>query len=70
MGKAERKPRPSPPKYIWYSGLDDNCYGCKNRNACNSCKVCKSYVASQKKKRDRIDKQQLRKESKQWAGSE
>lgn len=60
MGKAIRKPRPSPPKYIWYSDLDDHCWRCKNRNACNNCKICKSYVTKQKQKRDRKEQQMLR----------
>ncbi len=60
MGKAIRKPKPSPPKYIWYNDLDDNYWHCKNRSACNNCKICKSCVAKQKQKRDRKEQQMFR----------
>lgn len=60
MGKAFRKPRPSPPKYAWYNELDDNCWHCKNRRNCNQCKRCKRSVAEQKERINRIEKQKLR----------
>jgi len=41
MGKAKRKPRPSPPNWYWWDS--DNCWDCKNRNNCNSCKRMKIF---------------------------
>lgn len=41
MGKANRKPRPSPPKWFWYDV--DGCWFCKNRNNCNQCKILKKF---------------------------
>lgn len=42
MGKnAKRKPRPQPPKWYWLDS--DNCYFCKKRNNCNSCRVLKQF---------------------------
>lgn len=43
MGKAKRKMRPQPP---WWWTLDnDNCWFCKNRNNCGSCKLLKEQRA-------------------------
>ena len=48
MGKAKRKMRPQPP---WWWTLDnDNCWFCKNRNNCGSCKLLKRQRAKDKKK--------------------
>ena len=49
MGKAKRKMRPQPP---WWWTLDnDNCWFCKNRNNCGSCKLLKEQSAIERKKR-------------------
>ena len=41
MGKAKRKQRPQPPRWVW---LDtDNCWFCKNKNNCNQCKLLKQF---------------------------
>lgn len=48
MSKAQRKPRPSVPKWAWYAY--DLCWCCNNRNNCNRCKICKKIVANQKSK--------------------
>ena len=59
MGKALRKVRPQPPHYTW---LDmDGCWFCKKVNACGGCKVMKNFVAEQKKKQKRIQKNKLKK---------
>jgi hypothetical protein len=61
MGKAKRKPRPSPPHHVW---LDlDACWFCKNSNNCNQCKVMKKAVAVQKEK---IIKQRAREEKRYY----
>lgn len=42
MGKAKRKPRPSPP--LWYFWDNDCCWFCDQRNkrqACGGCSVIK-----------------------------
>lgn len=49
MGKAKRKVRPEPPKWVWFE--TDGCWFCNNLNGCGGCKVMKGYVALQKKKR-------------------
>lgn len=47
MGKAKRKMRPQPP---WWWTLDnDNCWFCKNRNNCGSCKLLKEQRAIERK---------------------
>lgn len=53
MGKAKRKPRPQPPKWVW---LDlDGCWFCKNRRNCSNCKVLKNIVANEKRKERKHD---------------
>lgn len=37
----KRKLRPSPPN--WWTFDNDNCWFCKNRNNCNSCKLLKKW---------------------------
>ena len=59
MGKAIHKPRPSPPKYVWWDL--DNCWFCKNRKNCNQCKIMKGYVSDQKEKQNRIIKNKIKK---------
>ena len=54
MGKAFRKPRPSPAKWYWWDS--DNCYGCKNRRNCNQCKQMKRQKAYEREKRERKEK--------------
>ena len=49
MGKAQRKPRPSPPHYFWLNA--DGCWFCKNKNNCNSCKILKRQRAKDQEKR-------------------
>ena len=49
--KRKHKPRPEPPKWYFYD--EDDCWACKNRNACNSCKRLKKF---RRKYRDRKDK--------------
>ena len=52
MGKAKRKMRPQPP---WWWTLDnDNCWFCKNRNNCGSCKLLKQQRAKDKKKYEKF----------------
>lgn len=47
MGR--RKKKPEPPYHFW---LDtDNCWFCKNRNACGNCKILKQYVAKERSQR-------------------
>ena len=59
MGKVKRKVRPQPPHHIW---LDvDGCWFCDNRNGCGGCKVMKEYVAIQKTKQKRIEKNKFKK---------
>lgn len=49
MSKAKRKQRPQHP---WLWTLDnDNCWFCKNRNNCGSCKLLKEQRAIERKKR-------------------
>ena len=49
MSKAKRKMRSQPP---WWWTLDnDNCWFCKNRNNCGSCKLLKEQRAIERKKR-------------------
>jgi hypothetical protein len=43
MGKVKRKMRPQPPK--WWMVDNDNCWFCKNRNNCGSCKLLKKQAA-------------------------
>lgn len=55
MGKLKkRKQKPQPPKWLWEH--IDGCWFCKNRSNCSNCKVMKSYVAEQKKKIERKEK--------------
>lgn len=54
MSKAKRKPRPQPPKYAYWDL--DGCWFCKKKNACGGCKILKGYVAKQKEKQKRIEK--------------
>lgn len=61
MGKALRKPRPSAPR--WHYLDNDGCWHCpfsQNQKGCSNCKDNKQVVADQKKKRNRIEKQNLR----------
>lgn len=51
---SKRKVRPQPPRYAWWDL--DGCWFCKNRNACGGCKVMKRYVADQKEKVKRKEK--------------
>lgn len=52
-GKAKRKPRPQPPKWVW---LDlDGCWFCKNKRNCGNCKVLKKIVANEKRKERKHD---------------
>lgn len=64
MGKAKRKPRPSPARYYWW--ISDGCWDCKDRNNCNQCKRMKEQVAEEKQKRKRKEKERLRR----WVGDE
>ena len=59
MGKANRKPRPSVPNWVYWDR--DGCWNCPDRNHCNSCKVNKKKVAAQKEKQDKREKQNLKK---------
>ena len=54
-----RKPRPSPPRWVWWD--IDNCWFCDNKTGCNGCKIMKEYVASQKKRKELKEKNELRK---------
>jgi hypothetical protein len=54
-----RKPRPSPPDWVWYSWLDDNCYGCKDKNNCSNCNRLQSIPKKQKKIEEHIYKDSL-----------
>ncbi len=60
MGKSKRKPLPSPPKWYWYDSY--NCWFCKNRRNCGSCKVLKEYSKQQEEKHSRQDKEKLKKQ--------
>jgi hypothetical protein len=55
MGKAIRKPRPSPPR--WFFWDNDNCWFCKNRRNCGNCSLCKKVNKKQQERRDRKEKQ-------------
>ena len=59
MGKAFHKP-PSVPNWVW---LDtDGCWWCKyrrNQKGCTGCKEMKHYIADQKERRNRKEKQSL-----------
>ena len=58
MRKANRKPRPSVPNWVY---LDrDGCWNCPDRNHCNSCKANKEMLAYDNKRRKRKEKQSLR----------
>lgn len=59
MGKANRKPRPSVPNWVYWDR--DGCWNCPDRNYCNSCKTNKKIVAAQKEKQDKREKQNLKK---------
>ena len=39
--KRKHKPKPEPPKWYFYD--NDNCWDCKNRNGCGSCKRLKEF---------------------------
>lgn len=54
MGKAKRKVKPQPPWHFWYDV--DGCWFCDNRTGCGRCKVMKNYVAAQKEKQKRKEK--------------
>lgn len=43
MGKVKRKCGHNPPK--WWMIDNDNCWFCKNRNNCGSCKLLKKQAA-------------------------
>jgi len=58
MGKAKRKVRPAVNQWMCYAILDDNCYGCKNRNNCSSCKPVRSAFKKYDKYAKKRDKQQ------------
>lgn len=63
MGKAKRKIRPSPPRYFW---LDtDNCWCCKNRNACANCGFVKDMLKLYKLEKKRNKQQMLRSREKE-----
>ncbi|RHO69760.1 hypothetical protein DW085_01885 [Clostridium sp. AF50-3] len=51
MGKAVRKPRPSPPHWYWFDV--DGCWDCRNRNGCGGCKRLKRQAAMEREKRNR-----------------
>jgi len=59
MGKPQRKPRPSPPRWYWWDS--DNCWACKNRNNCNQCKTLKKLSVEVRKRRERIEKNRITK---------
>lgn len=44
--RKKYKIKPSLPKrdHIFYGLLDDNCWGCRTRHACNNCKTARIYV--------------------------
>ena len=58
MSKKERKPRPQPPRWVWFEL--DGCWFCKHQNGCSGCKVIKSYVAEQKRKQNRKNKNDIK----------
>ena len=39
--KRKHKPKPEPPKWYFYD--TDDCWDCKNRNGCGSCKRLKEF---------------------------
>lgn len=39
--KRKHKPKPQPPKWYFYD--TDNCWDCKNRNGCGSCRRLKLF---------------------------
>ncbi len=55
----QRKPTPSPPKWVFLSL--DYCWCCKNMNNCHNCKIMKEYKVIAQKKRKRKEKIELRK---------
>lgn len=54
MGKAMRKPRPSPPRWWWFD--TDGCWFCNNRRNCGSCKHLKRQKVKEEEKRKRNEK--------------
>ena len=61
-----RKPKPSPPHYMWAD--TDNCWFCNNYSGCHGCKILKRYVADQKEKQRRKEDRALKQELvAQWA---
>lgn len=61
MGKAYRKPRPSPPKYYWID--TDYCWNCpkdKRLKACNGCSRIKKYIHSNDRGKRRREKQLIK----------
>ena len=57
MGKSERKPLPSPPK--WFFWDNDYCWFCHNRRNCGNCHLCKESNIKQKDRQKRKEKQKL-----------
>ena len=60
MGKRKVK-RPSPPRWMYYADLDDNCWACKNKRNCNSCKRVKEGL-KERKIRSKRDQRQMARE--------
>lgn len=48
MGRKRKVKKPSPPRWMYYVDLDDNCWACKNKNNCNSCKFVKTGLRERK----------------------
>lgn len=49
----KRKMRPSPPN--WWTFDNDNCWFCKNRNNCNSCKLLKKWKNNKQRLKEKYN---------------
>ena len=58
MKKKYRKAKPQPPRQYW---LDDCVVFCNKKTQCGSCKFLKQFAAYEKEKRQRKEKQKLKK---------
>lgn len=60
MSKARRKPRPEMPHWFWL--CQDECWFCRNKNNCSSCKINRTiskHTPKLTKHRDLKAKQKL-----------
>jgi hypothetical protein len=58
MANKQRKPTPSPPRWVWWDL--DNCWCCKDRHGCHNCKIMKKYKSDFQRRQRKKDKQKIR----------